>query len=78
LGDLTGERVIGTVQPLVFVGCGGTIEDPHFLGLFEVLSDVDLYPPEYSQQHFFIGLDPSVDPLLSLSLSLSLSLVPNY
>ncbi|GIQ80272.1 hypothetical protein KIPB_001045 [Kipferlia bialata] len=47
------------MQSLVFVGCNGTLEDPHFLSLFDRLNSTTA-----TQQHYVLGLDPSVDPSL--------------
>ncbi|GIQ82221.1 hypothetical protein KIPB_003319 [Kipferlia bialata] len=52
--------VDGKIRPLVFIGCNGTLEDPHFLGLFERLSAAA--KAGETQMHFVIGRDPSAEP----------------
>ncbi|GCA62961.1 hypothetical protein KIPB_006968 [Kipferlia bialata] len=50
-------------RPLVFVGCGGTLTDPHFLALFDRLNKhADGRP------HFVLGRDPTVEPTLQASV----------
>ncbi|GIQ81366.1 hypothetical protein KIPB_002314 [Kipferlia bialata] len=65
------------IRPMVFIGVGGTLEDPHFLGLFEILNRMGdataggsyqagvTYGP---QRHFVIGRDPVEEVGLKLTV----------